>query len=346
MSTKARRAEAQETGAAFQIALTAIGVGAIEEALDLWEDVNPNRAASTGARWLSRATELVMSRHGLSGRLAFAYFRLVRALFTGRTIADPSSSDEQPPTLGDLRREFRELLSEVQATSAPARSEQARRTEERFPDAEPDDDPLVAREGDDEVLEVDELEQILDLEEELDRLAREETVTTLEALGSKGIERRLERGPKSLTPEQAHAESGARQAAAASRLAMNGGRSTLWAVAGQDRRVIGWVRVSRTGTPCGFCAMLLSRGAVYRSKESATSYEDGDLYHDNCNCYAEPIYTPAQYADSRFDLNREYAELWPKVTKGKSGKDALSEWRRFIRKRNADDAQEASPRAA
>jgi hypothetical protein len=214
-------------------------------------------------------------------------------------------------------------------------------------------------EGDGDEIELDELENILDLETELDELANEETLTNLEALGTNGIERRLERGPKSLSPEQAHTESGARQAAAAARIAMNGGRSTLWVVGSQDRRVVGWARVSRTGTPCGFCAMLLSKGFVTRdgrrsgglyTSESAAvgeNYDDGDLFHDNCQCYAEQIFDTAQYEnDPRFDLNREYAELWPTVTEGYGGRDALNVWRRFIRKRNKEQGLEPAPVAA
>lgn len=368
MSTPARQAEAQETGAAFQVALAAIGVATIEEALDLWDDVNPAKAQATGARWLTRAVTLVMSRRSLSRQLAYAYYRLVRALLTGRTVPDPYHPVKSNPTLGDLRREFRELLEQVQATTPSARSEQARRAVERISQPDNSDESSGSTEveidvpepleGDDDEIELDELENILDLEEELDVLAREESLTNLEALGSNGIERRLERGPKSLDPEQAHSESGARQAAAAARIAMNGGRSTLWVVGSQDQRVVGWARVSRTGTPCGFCAMLLSRGFVTRDGKASGGlylteasagggYEEGDLFHDNCQCYAEQIFDSAQYKnDPRFDLNREYAELWPTVTDGYGGRDALNVWRRFIRKRNKELALEAAPDAA
>jgi hypothetical protein len=369
VTSPARQTEAQETGAAFQVALAAIGVSTIEEALDLWDDVNPAKAQATGARWLTRAVALVMSRRSLSRQLAYAYYRLVRALITGRTVPDPYHPIKSNPTLGDLRREFRELLEQVQATMPAARSEQARRAVERISQPDNSDESsgsteveIVAPEpleGDGDVIELDELENILDLEEELDDLAREESVTNLEALGSNGIERRLERGPKSLTPEEAHTESGARQAAAAARIAMNGGRSTLWVVGSQDRAVTGWARVSRTGTPCGFCAMLLSKGFVTRDGERSgglytseraalgDSYEDGDLFHDNCQCYAEQIFSTAQYEqDPRFDLNREYAELWPKVTDGYGGRDALNVWRRYIRKRNKELDLESGPVAA
>jgi hypothetical protein len=81
--------------------------------------------------------------------------------------------------------------------------------------------------------------------------------------------------------------------------------------------------------------MLISRGPVYKSSRSA-EYADGDKYHDNCHCYAEPIFSRDQYAGSSlYALNRQYAGLWPTVTKGLSGKAALSAWRRFIRREHA-----------
>src|SRR5690606_41574638 len=59
---------------------------------------------------------------------------------------------------------------------------------------------------------------------------------------------------------------------------------------------------------------------------------DVDKYHDNCNCYAEPVYSRDQLRNSPlFALNRRYAREWPSVTAGRSGKDALSAWRKHIR---------------
>jgi hypothetical protein len=122
---------------------------------------------------------------------------------------------------------------------------------------------------------------------------------------------------------------------------MNGGRSTVWNHMQRDKRAIGYIRLSRTGTPCGWCAMLISRGPVYRSQNSA-EYADGDKYHDNCHCYAEPVFSREQYnGSSTYELNRRYEELWPKVTRGLSGKAAVSAWRRFIRQEQKAAAQEA-----
>mgnify|MGYP006982268730 FL=1 len=72
------------------------------------------------------------------------------------------------------------------------------------------------------------------------------------------------------------------------RQAMMGGRLTVAATAGRDRRAVGWRRVT-DGNPCAFCAMLASRGPVYRDAAAA----DGIQYHSYCGCTAEPAYSYA-----------------------------------------------------
>lgn len=71
---------------------------------------------------------------------------------------------------------------------------------------------------------------------------------------------------------------GAIAAAAAERSAMEEGRRLVFEIGNADPRRYAWERV--TGAhPCGFCAMLASRGPVYNTAESA-GY--GNLYHDHC----------------------------------------------------------------
>lgn len=70
---------------------------------------------------------------------------------------------------------------------------------------------------------------------------------------------------------------------AASRLALQGGRSTIVDTVKADRHAIGWERVT-SGAACDFCTMLADRGAVYR--EDTADFEA----HDHCACMAEPLY--------------------------------------------------------
>lgn len=344
MSAATRRAEANEASAAFQIALAQIGAATVEEALDLWTTINPADLAATRASWLRRAVFLIVARRRMSRDLAFAYYRLARALRTGRTIADPHNPLKKHPTLGDVRREFASMVEDITLVTTPEQAAEAERVTKGVEAPSQELEPVAEREGDDEVLEVDELPGLLDSEDALEAAVENEARIDLNALGPEAVISRLKDVDlDELTAREAdeirkdaHKKSGSRQSAAAERLVLDGGRGALWNYANKDSRVVAYARVSATGTPCGWCAMLISRGAVYRSERSASLDGEGDLYHDNCHCYAEPIFSREQYkSDPRFDLNREYQVLWPKVTAGYGGKDAVAIWRKFIREREA-----------
>ncbi|AKY03616.1 hypothetical protein SEA_IZZY_9 [Streptomyces phage Izzy] len=359
MTTPSRHKEADEASVAFHIALTQIGVGTVEDALKLWSEVPPTARASTASSWLRKAVLLVMTRRRRSRDLARAYYRLARALRTGTTVADPRKAEPRYITLDTLRREFAALSggaeqpqegrSESSTTESPDTPSQPAQSPATDAD-EPADAPA---EDESEDAEADRIlvEELAGLREEEDRIEREAQAEIEEALtnlGTANLDKKLdgidtEQSAKDVDRlrDEAHAQAGARQAAAASRVAMNGARSTVWNHANRDRRAIGYIRLSRTGTPCGWCAMLISRGPVYRSERSA-EYADGDKYHDNCHCFAEPVFSREQYRNSSlYELNRKYEELWPQVTKGLSGKAAVAAWRRFIRTEQKAAAQEA-----
>jgi hypothetical protein len=84
-------------------------------------------------------------------------------------------------------------------------------------------------------------------------------------------------------------------AESAARVALNAGRQAVENTIAQDRLARGWMRVT-DGDPCAFCAMLASRGAVYKSAQSAGFELDpvrGEInrYHDNCGCQVVPVFT-------------------------------------------------------
>lgn len=327
--------EADQASIAFHLALTQIGAATIQDALRLWAGVPPTNTATVAAGWLRRAIQLVMTRRARSRDLAMAYYRLVRALRTGRTIADPRKPEPAYVTLGMLRREFATLAGTPLAGAA----------------AEDEDDRIS----------VEELDGTAREQERLERQAAAEARLDLAALGTDNLENKLKdidtEAPASTVDalrEKAHSDAGTRQASTAARVAMDGARGQIWSLSESDHRVIGYARLSRTGTPCGWCAMLISRGFVrkdgFRSQKSAGptlselesgEYADGDKYHDNCNCYAEPVFADEQYSSPRYALNREYAVLWPQVTNGLKGKAALTAWRRFFRDQEQDRAQAA-----
>lgn len=75
-------------------------------------------------------------------------------------------------------------------------------------------------------------------------------------------------------------------------------RETIVETANSSAEEIGWARVLSGAENCAFCAMLASRGPVYRSDKSALSVvgdrrgrtrgsrDLGERYHDHCDCDA------------------------------------------------------------
>jgi hypothetical protein len=338
--------EVAEASAQFQESLAKIGAETIVEALSLWRRMNPADIEAAAAEWLDDAVQMILSRRSHARELGLAYYRLARALITGSTVPDPRRPEPTYVTLEDLRREFAELAG----SSSPSGGGNVSVPIEPHDVAVSPRDDEGTIERDDEGVDLvdmttDELREALraDIERteaerrEDDIAAEEEARLVMEALGKEGLIRRV-RGLDDEAPasevdaarEEAKRKSGNRQAAAAERVVLNGARGEMWRGMDRDKRALGWARQSRTGTPCGFCAMLISRGAVYRTEESAT-FGEGDLYHDNCKCYAVPVWTKDQYADSMFDMNRTYSEWWPEVTRRTSGKQAQGLWRKFFR---------------
>ncbi len=70
------------------------------------------------------------------------------------------------------------------------------------------------------------------------------------------------------------------------RIALNGGRETVLDTVRADPRSVGWARAA-SGNACAFCALLASRGPVYR--EETVDFEA----HRHCSCSAEPVYRDA-----------------------------------------------------
>lgn len=353
--TPQEQRQAEQARALFYAAMVAYGASAAQDSMSMWEDIPAAPGALTAAatvRWLAAAVAYVRRQRLTAQDLALAYYRYERALNTGRTISLPGA--ESPPTipLRDLREQFEALIpagaSQV-VSIEPGASDEAREI------------PVETIDG----LEDD----LAQLESQALEEARVALINTGPRVQDKKIREAEPAGQLAdvvdidAGRQKAHAEAGSSQAAIVELNVMNGARGTLFQIADRDREALGFIRVSNTGTPCGFCAMLISRGPVLKSggrqaslykSNSGTGpqpdgeiveYGDLDLYHPNCHCYALPIFSVSQYATSAmFALNREYAELWPIVTKGLGGKDALSAWRKYIRSQQAElrKAQEAA----
>ncbi|GAA3223212.1 hypothetical protein [Actinocorallia longicatena] len=150
-----------------------------------------------------------------------------------------------------------------------------------------------------------------------ERLLSVDVSAALRATGLAGTLRALRAGQ----PPQAAARTGfSLLAGSAIRLTLSGGRATIEASVQADPKARGWARVT-SGSPCDFCAMLASRGAVFKSERTA-----GFEAHDNCACTAQPIFAGTPLPPG----NERYARLWEESTAGLSGADARSAFRKAL----------------
>jgi hypothetical protein len=328
-----RSEETAAVNRAFQAALAKQGAEALAEAVVIWNQLPADRASEVSAVWLGKAVHMILTRRERSRELGLAYYRLVRALRTGKTVGDKRRPEPKYVSIDKLRREFEAL-----AASKPL---------PKIEDAK--SIPRADR------IEVD---FVLDIDEIADRQDRATDVyarNDLAYLGpnsyKKAVAQEIGDGSSvsaadaDKSREELRKKAGYRQASSAERHVLNGARSMIWEAGSKDKELIGFIRLSRTGTPCGWCAMLISRGAVYRGTQGSSAevtFGDLDLYHDNCKCYAEPVYSEEQESsDPSYALNREYKRLWPIVTKGLGGKEALAAWRRYFREQQKTQSQSA-----
>lgn len=90
------------------------------------------------------------------------------------------------------------------------------------------------------------------------------------------------------------------------------GRQTIIGAVHADRKAKGWVRETEPGA-CSFCAMLATRGAVYRSEKSADFQS-----HDHCRCFAAPVFTAYEPSAQV----RDWQALYRESTQGALGPTA------------------------
>lgn len=175
-----------------------------------------------------------------------------------------------------------------------------------------------------------------------DPIDYETIAISLRATGLSGLIDRVNAGRPVPDAMAAAAEEAA---GAGVRHALNGGRSWSVNAVERDRLAIGWYRVTK-GEPCSFCAVLASRGPVYKEDsfdQSDPRFEgEGDQkVHDHCACTLAPIYRRDQPLSDR---TGEFMQLWessriaderdvatgkaPRVGHQFSGNDALNSFRR------------------
>jgi hypothetical protein len=84
-------------------------------------------------------------------------------------------------------------------------------------------------------------------------------------------------------------------------------RAAVAQTATNNANFVGWRRVAEAGA-CGFCRTLASRGAAYKSRETASQTSRALSFHKNCRCRAEPV-TSVQAAATQAAIDLAYADL-------------------------------------
>lgn len=117
-------------------------------------------------------------------------------------------------------------------------------------------------------------------------------------------------------------------ARAASRHAQQPARETVQETADESGQEVGWARVLTGAYSCHFCAMLASRGPVYRSDKTALfrGGASADTYHDGCDCIAVLVRRGVPWEGE--DSYQKLATLWEDTGARASGKKARNSFRR------------------
>lgn len=171
------------------------------------------------------------------------------------------------------------------------------------------------------------------------RWVTERALTSLRVTGPVSWKSSYKRTGSEAAASRAMAES---LSGAAQRLALSGARDTVDATVRRSRRIVGWRRVADED-PCAFCAMLASRGAVYKSRAVALEVgrsdrirgprRAGQAYHDNDQCVAEPLYV----GEDEPEWVDELYQQWLEVTGDHYGAAKVDAWRRYWDSREAGE---------
>ncbi|MFJ3952882.1 hypothetical protein ACIPXV_23050 [Streptomyces libani] len=301
---------ARQLAEEHRLAQTALASRTAGHVLGSWrETVQPRRLPESTPGWLGESLDAIAASRARSRELATSYLRLHRALNTQTTLPfhEPEPASEVI-SLGELRQDFADL---AEIDLDPASNDELEVTVEDDYDW-PDEDL-----------------------EALDAAAR----TSLVVTGPIHARQRLaeaERAAGAGRLDDAEfldeldvlmRDADATTAAAADREVLRGGRDLLHRASAADPRTVGWARVT-DADPCAWCAMLASRGAVYRSRDAAqlkghagrnappVDPEDLEKYHNLCHCQVVPIYSRTDWLPEQGEAFRE---LWDEATEGHTG---------------------------
>ncbi|SDJ74642.1 hypothetical protein [Streptomyces indicus] len=317
-------------------AQTAVASRTAAQVLDGWHRlVQPRRLEESAPRWLDVSLDVVSVERTQSRELAASYLRLHRALSTDTTLPP---YDEHPAddviTLGELRQDFADLAETELGRARDDGVVVVIEDDYTWPEPDTDGHNAAARTSLIVTGPTHARQRLTEAERSVDsgRLDDADFLEELDALMR---------------------DAGATAAGAADREVLRGGRDLLHTASATDPRVIGWARVTDTD-PCAWCAMLASRGAVYRTRDAgqlrgragqtppAVDPEDLAKYHDLCHCQVLPIYSRTDWLPEQ---GRAFRELWDEATQGHTGQDAINAYRRAIEARRRRARTRGAPLA-
>ena len=318
--------EAEKLHRGYQDALVILGAQAMLEVVKAYGPAAEGDSA-TGAK----VAAIIYLYRRRARNLAIALAQLERALFTGSTFDDWRAPFTEPPTILDLRERFYGLLGDLGVRRPP-----------RARSIDPGSFPLVER-----------IPAIEANERALEAMIDKEVSDTLRILGEEAAIKAADSIPPTLPHDERkrrlQEEMGtvrSNVATGSERIILNGARYMDAVVTQHDPKIIGWARVHNpeaNDEACGWCSMLMSRGPVYRSEESANlsgPTSDFATFHPKCHCTAVKVYDAGQYEASMFDSNRKYQALWPEVTRG--SRDTMKAWRKYMRQRSREVPEEVN----
>jgi hypothetical protein len=101
------------------------------------------------------------------------------------------------------------------------------------------------------------------------------------------------------------------------RIVQDGSRTTVVQSVHADDKAVGWYRIT-DGDPCAFCALMASRGVVYKS--TTVNFEA----HNDCGCTSAPAFSRDQELPA---ISREADRIY------RSGNASLADFRKAWRGR-------------
>jgi hypothetical protein len=144
------------------------------------------------------------------------------------------------------------------------------------------------------------------------------------------------------------ADAKGRLAAASERLVLNAGGDTIVDAVQQDRKAKGYVRITEAN-PCWLCAMLATRGVVYKSGSFEKANGRFDPHpdfpvaddaiparaHDNCRCHLAPVFTAYEPTAEERKWAQTYKDAKPNPADGDPSKAKQIAFRRAFEGRTA-----------